>query len=145
MRPRLPRAILDRVPAGTAVVRVERMPRAFTKYLLDDGRVLHRFRAGEPYANPHDHSWPSETEILEGGYIEELFRIGPDGWHSEQVHRLPGQVYWIEATIHRIVALPTGEWWTLVKAGGHEHKTRFWRFETVVRSRAWQDGKWIVW
>ncbi|RZL28738.1 MAG: hypothetical protein EOP64_03490 [Sphingomonas sp.] len=133
------------MPAGTAVVWVERRSRAFTKYLLDDGRVLHRFRAGEPYANPHDHPWPFVTEILEGGYIEEVFRIGPDGWHSEQVHRLPGQVYRIEAThIYRIVALPTGECWTLVKAGGHEPKTRFWRFETVVRSRAWHDGKWIV-
>jgi len=83
------------------------MSRAFTKCHLDDGRVLHRFRLEEPHADPHDHPWSFETEILEGGYVEEVFQVRPDGtWHSERLHRLVGQSYRVNAAhIHRIVEL----------------------------------------
>jgi hypothetical protein len=63
---RLPRAAVARVPEGTRIVSVERMSKAFTKYHLDDGRALHRFKAEEPHATPHDHPWGFETEVLEG-------------------------------------------------------------------------------
>ncbi|MBD8546780.1 hypothetical protein [Sphingomonas sp. CFBP 8760] len=121
------------------------MSRAFTKYHLDDGRVLHRFRLEEPHADPHDHPWSFQTEILEGGYVEEVFHVRPDGsWHSERRHRLVGQAYSINAAhIHRIVELPAGECWTLVRAGQHERVTRFWRFGDVAHSRAWNRRKWV--
>jgi len=126
---RLPRAAIARVPDGTRIVSVERMSRAFTKYHLDDGRALHRFRMEEPHATPHDHPWSFETEILDGGYVEEVFHLDPSGgWHSELVHR--------------IVELPTGECWTVVRAGPHKRESRFWRFVDIVQSRAWHERRW---
>ena len=111
MSMRLPRAAIARVPEGTRIVSVERMSRAFTKYHLDDGRALHRFKMEEPHATPHDHPWSFDTEILDGGYVEEVFHLDPNGgWHSELVHRIPGETYHVDAAhIHRIVELPTGE------------------------------------
>ncbi len=73
---RLPRAAIARVPDGTRIVSVERMSRAFTKYHLDDGRALHRFKMEEPNATPHDHPWSFDTKILDGGYVEEVFHLG---------------------------------------------------------------------
>ena len=142
--PIIPRAARAHVPAGAAIVRVERMSRAFTKYHLDDGRALHRFRAEEPDADPHDHPWSFRTEILAGGYVEEVFRIAPDGgWHSECVRRDPGTVHDVAADhIHRIVALPRRECWTLIAWGPHERETRFWRFGAPILSRAWHERQW---
>ncbi|RMB39418.1 hypothetical protein C8J47_0015 [Sphingomonas sp. PP-F2F-G114-C0414] len=144
MSMRLPRAAIARVPEGTRIVSVERMSRAFTKYHLDDGRALHRFKMEEPHATPHDHPWSFETEILDGGYVEEVFHLDPSGgWHSELVHRIPGKTYHVDAAhIHRIVELPTGECWTLVRAGHHTRETRFWRFGDRVQSRAWHERRW---
>jgi hypothetical protein len=141
---RLPRVATDRAPAGTVIVRVERMSRAFTKYYLSDGRALHRFRMGEPRADPHDHPWSFETEILDGGYVEEVFHVEADGsWRSELIHRQPGTVHRVDAEhIHRIVELPQHECWTVVRAGPNERETRFWRFGDGVRSRAWHERRW---
>ena len=146
MSMRLPRAAVARVPEGTRIVSVERMSRAFTKYHLDDGRALHRFKAEEPHATPHDHPWGFETEVLEGGYVDEVFHLDPGGgWHSELVHRVPGQRYRVDAThIHRIVELPTGECWTLVRAGPNAREARFWRVGDMVQSRAWHERKWTL-
>lgn len=142
---RVPRLARAHISEGTAIIGIERMSRAFTKYHLADGRALHRFRLEEPHATPHDHPWPFETTILAGGYVEEVFHVAADGtWRSEHIHRLPGQTYRIEAThIHRIVGLPDGECWTLVRAGPHERSTRFWRFGDVVQSRAWNRRNWV--
>lgn len=143
---RLPRAALARVPDNAEIVRVERMSRAFTKYHLNDGRALHLFKAGEPHAAPHDHPWSFETEILDGGYVEEVFHLHPGGgWHSELVHRTPGETYHVDAAhIHRIVELPAGHCWTLVRAGDNARETRFWRFGDTIQSRAWHQRKWIL-
>ena len=146
MSVRLPRAALERVPEGTRVVSVERMSRAFTKYHLDDGRALHRFKVEEPHATPHDHPWSFETEIIDGGYVEEVFHLDAGGgWHMELVHRLPGVTYSVDAEhIHRIVELPERECWTVVRAGLNARETRFWRFGADVRSRAWHERRWLV-
>ena len=146
MTQRIPRAARARVPPGAAIVRVERMSRAFVKYHLDNGQVLHRFTREEPHVDPHDHPWSFETEILDGGYVEEVFRVEPDGaWRSEVVHRHPGTTHRVEAGhIHRIVELPTGECWTLVRTGPHEREVRFWRFGDGVRSRAWHARRFIA-
>lgn len=119
------------------------MSPAFKKYHLSDGRVLHHFTREEPHADPHDHPWSFETEILDSGYVEEVFHVFPDGgWRSELVDRAPWTVHHIGAEhIHRIVGLPRGEGWTLVRAGPHERVTRFWRFGDGVQSRAW-NGRW---
>ena len=143
---RIPREARDRTPAGASIVRIERMSRAFTKYHLDDGRALHRFRLAEPQADPHDHPWGFETAIVDGGYVEQVFQVAPDGsWRSDLVPRRPGTVHQVWAAhIHRIVDLPTGECWTVVRAGPNERETRFWRFGDDVRSRAWHERRWSV-
>lgn len=143
---RIPKDARDHAPPGTIILRVERMSPAFVKYHLDDGSALHRFTRPEPFAHPHDHPWPFETRILAGGYVEEVFSFRPDGgWHSEQVERLPGTTHHIAADhIHRIVALPMQECWTLVRAGAHERTVRFWRFGEVVQRRAWNAHRWSV-
>ena len=140
------RPALAYVPAGLTIVDVERMSRAFTKYHLSDGRALHRFRAAEPHADPHDHPWSFETEILEGGYVEEAFHLNETGgWRSEVIHRSPYTMHHIAAEhIHRIVELPQEQCWTLVRAGRHDRRVRFWRFgDNGVRSRAWNERRWI--
>ena len=122
------------------------MSPAFIKYHLDDGRVLHRFTRPEPVASPHDHPWPFQTEILSGGYVEEVFTIHPKGtWSSELVARLPGAIYEIEARhVHRIVSLPDGECWTLVRAGAPTRRPLFWRFGETVRRRPCSAKKWTL-
>ena len=146
MTHRIPRAARDLAPPGSAITRVERMSPAFVKYHLDDGRALHRFTRPEPFAHPHDHPWSFRTEILAGGYVEEVFILRPDGsWHSEHVHRRPGEAHAVHAAhIHRIVDLPAGEAWTLVSAGPHERTTLFWRFGHRVEKRAWNRRRWSV-
>ena len=146
MTERIPRIAHDLAPAGTSVVRAGRMSRAFVKYHLDDHRVLHRFTRSEPHAHPHDHPWPFETTIVAGGYIEEVFELYTDGsWHSKLVSRPTGTVHLIEAShIHRLVALPEGECWTLVRAGQQERQVRFWRFGDVVRFCPWNARRWSV-
>jgi hypothetical protein len=140
---RIPRAAAERVPTGARIVNVERMSRAFVKYHLDDGRALHRFTREEQHADPHDHPFAFETTILDGGYVEEMFTFDAHGWRGTLVHRLPGETYRVEADhIHRIVELPQGECWTLVRAGHQERETRFWRFDENVRSRAWHQRRW---
>lgn len=146
MSQRVPHIARDHAPPGTAIIRVERMSPAFVKYHLDDGRALHRFTRPEPFANPHDHPWPFETQILAGGYVEEVFTFHPDGgWRSELAERRPGTTHQIAADhIHRIVELPMQESWTLVRAGAHERTTHFWRFGDVVQRRAWNARRWSV-
>lgn len=141
---RIPKVARAYAPPGTTILRAERMSPAFAKYHLDDGRALHRFTRPEPCATPHDHPWSFETTILAGGYVEEVFAVEPDGrWHSAPVDRAPGTTHRIDAAhIHRIVALPAGECWTLVRAGPPERVTRFWRFGDDVRHRAWNARRW---
>ena len=144
MPARIPKAARERCPADTEIVRVERMSPAFTKYHLSDGRALHRFSREEPHATPHDHPWAFETTIIDGGYVEEVFHVEPNGgWRSELVHRMPGETYRVSAKhIHRIVELPQRECWTVVRAGPHVRGTRFWRFGDGVESRAWNERRW---
>lgn len=141
---RVPSIARDHAPPGTMIVRVERMSPAFIKYHLDDDRALHRFVRPEPHAAPHDHPWSFDTTILSGGYVEEVFTFRPDGgWRSELIERHPGSRHRIDADhIHRIVALPRGESWTIIRAGPHERTTRFWRFGDTVQRRAWNVRRW---
>ena len=143
MTQRIPRAARDHAPAGTTIVHADRLSPGFIKYHLDDGRVLHRFTQPD-FFHPHDHPFDFDTEIIEGGYVEEVFHVGADGgWRSELVHRNPGTVHHILAThIHRIVDLPTGECWTLTRYGPHRRQTRFWRFGDRIESRAWNERHW---
>ncbi len=76
--------------------------------------MLHVFTGGvdDEY---HDHPWPFESTIHDGGYTEEV--INPDKSLSH-IERRPGDTFQIEAAhIHRLVHLPTGMCVTEVKPG----------------------------
>jgi hypothetical protein len=142
---RIPRIALAHVPPGAAITRVERMSRAFVKYHLDDGQILHRFTREEPHADPHDHPFAFTTMILTGGYVEEVFHPEPGGrWRAELVHRRPGTMHRIPAAhIHRIVGLPGRECWTLTRYHAWERHTHFWRFGEEVHRRHWRSRRWV--
>lgn len=140
---RIPRSARDHFPPNAVVTRVERMSRAFVKYHLNDGTVLHRFTRPEPWSDPHDHPFAIDIEVLAGGYVEEVFSRASDGWRSELMHRNPGEVHSLAAGhIHRIVELPTGECWTRARYGLAERATHFWRFGDDVRRRRWNSRRW---
>lgn len=141
---RIPSIAHDLAPVGTTIVRVEHMSLAFIKYHLDERRALHRFVRREPHSHPQDHPLSFETTILPGRYVEEVFTFRPDGgWRSALVERRPGSCHSIKADhIRRIVALPQGESWTIVRAGPHERKTMFRRFGDTVQRRAWNVRRW---
>ena len=138
------KAALPYVPCGTSITDVERMSRAFTKFHLSDGRALHRFSAAESHMDPHCHPWSFTSDVLAGGYVEEVFNFDASGWRSALINRAPGTTHHVPAAhIHRIVELPMGVCWTLVKAGPAEREVRFWRFSDRIVSRAWHSRSWI--
>lgn len=127
------------IPAGTHITHEERMSDAFHKFHLSDGRALHRFTAGEPDAEPHDHPGRLEIEILAGSYVEQVF--DPDTWSSKLIVRYRGTRHVIEPQhIHRIPRLLEADCWTLCRYGPHVRESRFWRWTGRVESRAWNEA-----
>lgn len=130
------------------MTRVERMSEQFAKLHLDVGRfalTLHHF-TGPDAGDPHDHPYPFTTTILAGGYVEEVWRRGKDGWESRRVHREPGTTHRVGArTIHRIVELPEGECVTAVvwhTEGVARREPRFYRLRGgVMQSRRWNEPR----
>lgn len=112
------------------MLRVERMNDHFTKLHLGDGRVVHRFSAADgPHADPHDHPWPFDVKIIDGGYVEEVFDLARPFDPPKVIERRAGDEFRNEAgTIHRIVRLLTPEVWTAVKPHHHERAPGFYRF-----------------
>ncbi|WP_174278717.1 hypothetical protein [Sphingomonas bacterium] len=143
MAHRIPPAARAHIPPGASITRVERMSRAFVKYHLDDGSVLHRFTQPEPSSDPHDHPFAIDIEVLSGGYVEEVFTRGEGGWRATLVHRVPGETHRLAAEhVHRVVELPTGECWTRARYAASERITCFWRFGDDIRRRRWNSRRW---
>jgi hypothetical protein len=94
------------------MIRTECMSEHFTKLHVEMGKfgvTLHHF-TGPDLGDPHDHPYAFTTTILAGGYIEEVWCRGKDGWSPRFVHREPGTSHRVGArSIHRIVELPQGE------------------------------------
>jgi hypothetical protein len=83
---------MTRVPVTT-----ERMSDQFTRLHLEGGKfpiTLHHF-TGPELGDAHDHPYAFTTTILAGGYVEEVWRRGKDGWSSRLIHREVG-------TSHRV-------------------------------------------
>lgn len=123
------------------IARCEPMSSAFTKWHLDAPAVLHRFTAPDS-GDPHDHPFGFTTQILSGGYVEEVYTLTADGgWSVSLHHRWPGTSHHVEATtVHRIVALPQGECWTVIRPGPWERKSGFWRVvDGRAQFRAWDE------
>lgn len=124
----------------------ERMSDQFTKlhFMIGTSPVtLHHF-TGPDVGDPHDHPFAFTTKILAGGYVEEVWRRGIDGWSSRLVHREPGTSHRVEArSVHRIVQLPQGECVTSIvwhSEGVHRRHPRFWRYRNgVMWTRRWDE------
>ena len=65
------------MPESTRIGSVKRISRAFTNSLTTN--ALHRSKVEEPNATPHNHPWGFETEVLAGGYVNEVFHLDSDG------------------------------------------------------------------
>lgn len=128
----------------------ERVGDHFEKWHIEGlpvAMAIHRFTSAEPAdADPHDHSWSFTTQVLAGGYEEEVYTVGGlGGWSMRTNLMRPGEVRAVPAAhLHRIVRLLDGECWTLVTFGPFERETRFWRLEEdgVARSRLWHQAGW---
>lgn len=127
---------------------IEEMGPHFTKYHLPDGRVFHRFTADDGGAI-HDHPWSFTTEILRGGYVEEIWTHGPsqyhagNQWYRDTHYRRQGEIRHVPATtIHTITSLIGDECWTLVTPEPWQRHTRFYRHDPetgIFVSRRWDE------
>lgn len=101
--------------------------------------VIHRFKAVEE-GDAHDHPFAFTSTILYGGYTEQIFFLTDEGhWDTKIVERKPGDTFRVEATcIHKIIALPQGECYTIILPEVKVRETHFWRFnEQGVSCRLW--------
>ena len=126
---------------NTPTIRHEAMSDIFHKFYVENfsskqNIVFHRFDEPEPLnADAHDHPFDFRTTIIEGSYIERIWRQNPNGgtwWHTD-IHRQSGSTHFVEAkTIHQIIDLPEGPCITMITHKEPTRKSGFWKF---------QDGK----
>lgn len=130
-------ALLSAAPAP----RIEVMNAFFTKIHLGDGRAVHHFTAADEGDEFHDHPWNFTTEILHGGYAEDVV-IDTDRFTVIERRRTPNTMHHVESWhIHRITSLFADDCWTLVTAGPIERDVRFYRFrDGQLQSRLWNEG-----
>lgn len=99
------------------------MSKAFIKsYLLGMpfAAVIHSFLDIDQ-GDAHDHPFAFTSNILYGGYTEQIFFLTEEGlWSTKIIERKPGDTFRVEATrIHKIIALPLGKCYTII----HLHRT----------------------
>ncbi len=114
-------------------IEIEKMSDEFTKHHiigLPFDTAIHHFTAKDK-GSPHDHPFGFTSFILQGGYVERVYKVETDGkWTSELLHRTPGTVHSVEAAhIHQIVELPSGECYTIRIPPEKVRQTRFWTCE----------------
>ena len=115
-------------------VREEVMAPFFTKWHLHGlpfAAVLHRFTEPD-HGDFHSHPWPFRSFILSGGYVELVLDVGTGAQRT--VEHKPGDSFLVAAEhVHRILALPAGECWTLIQPQGPKvQEPGFYQ---------WRDGK----
>ena len=137
MMPPVITALLSAAPA----IRIEVMSSAFRKIHLGDGRALHHFTAGDDGDEFHDHQWSFTSEVLVGGYVEDIV-VSLDPFTVMEQRRTPGASHHVEAgVVHRITRLLEPECWTMVTAGPVKREVRFYRHRNgSVQSRLWNQG-----
>jgi hypothetical protein len=137
MMPPVVTALIEAAPS----IRVEVMSPAFRKIHLGDGRALHHFTAGDEGDEFHDHPWSFTSEVLVGGYAEDVVvRMNP--FTVVEQRRLPGMTHDVTAAhVHRITRLLGPECWTLVTAGPVVSDVYFYRHrEGGVQCRRWNEA-----
>ena len=137
MMPLVITALIEAAPS----IRIKVMSPAFYKIYLGDGRALHHFTAGDEGDEYHDHPWNFTTELLHGGYAEDVV-VSLDPFTVLEQRRLPSIWYSVDAGhIHRITRLLADDCWTLVTAGPVEREVRFYRHrKDGVQSRRWDEA-----
>jgi hypothetical protein len=130
-------------------VTVERLNDHFTKFLLKDGVVLHRFTAAHDL-HFHSHPFNMWSDVLTTGYWEEVIVKQPGGLYTiERFERHPGTSHHIErGTIHRIGGFldpEAPECWTLIHPYGEPLPWHFYRLDecgTLWRNKPGQPSVW---
>ena len=118
-------------------VSIVRISPHFTKINMHGtGLSVHRFDGADgPDSDPHDHPFAADIEILEGGYVEEVFDINCPHDPPQVIERRKGDKFRNEAgTIHRILHLTAPETWTVLRLGPVERQWGSYQFR--------EDGAW---
>lgn len=104
------------------------------------GVYLHRFTAGDPGVDLHDHPWTFASVILRGGYVEERANIREATGLARLAARWPDRgmrrgvegtwrapsVHWVRLDeCHRITSLTGPVCWTLVLRGPRRRRWGF--------------------
>ena len=107
-----------------------------------DGSVWHVFFGNCPdVGHPHDHPWTFRSEIIFGGYVEEVY--DPATGARQVFHRRPGDSFMVPATkVHKIIDYPEGNALTRIWPEEGEQKWGFWRWENGFPERRDFDGDW---
>lgn len=107
-----------------------------------DGTVWHIFFGNKPdLGDPHDHPWPFRSEIIFGGYVEEVF--DPQTGARQVFHRKVGHVFDVGVdTIHKIVDFPEGHAITRIWPGNFVRPSGFWRWAEGKSYRRPHDADW---
>lgn len=124
-------------------LREERMADHFVKHHVEGlpaAAVFHQFSQVD-HGDPHDHPWSFTSFVLHGGYVEEVF--DRETGSSKLVNHTVGESFYVPAKhIHRIVALPAGECFTIILPGEPEQKSGFWEFSPEgARHRYWDQAE----
>ncbi|WP_010218917.1 hypothetical protein [Sphingomonas sp. PAMC 26621] len=137
MMPLVVTALIKAAPS----IRIEVMSPALRKIHLGDDRALHHFTRGDDGEEYHSHPWSFTSEVLHGGYAEDIV-VSLYPFTVLEKRRLPGTTHQVEANhIHRITRLLGEDCWTLVIAGPAEREVQFYRHrEGGVQSRRWDEA-----
>ncbi|MET3826550.1 hypothetical protein ABIC16_002243 [Sphingomonas sp. PvP055] len=136
----MPLVVTALIEAASSI-RIEVMSPAFRTIHLGDGRALHHFTEGDNGDEYHSHPWSFTSEVLHGGYAEDIV-LTLDPFSVLEQRRVPGTTHQVETShIHRITRLLGEDCWTLVTAGPVERETRFYRHrDGHVQSRRWDEA-----
>ena len=126
----------------------EIMSDEFRKYHLKGlpfDAVLHEFVSIDK-GDAHDHPFNFRTHILYGSYVEMRYFINPDGsWYARSFHRKEGDSFIVGADcIHRIIELPEGACYTMIRPMEWNKQPCFYRFtDNGVLYRQWNESEFI--
>jgi len=132
------------------LIHTETMSAQFQKLHMTVGKfplTLHHF-TGPDKDGPHDHPFAFTTNILAGGYVEQVWKRRKGYWQPYVIARPAGTSHLVEADcIHRIIELPEGECITSVvwhDQAVDRRETCFYELrEGVMWKRQWNENEFV--
>jgi hypothetical protein len=106
--------------------------------------VIHEFTEIDKGETPHDHPFSFTSHVLFGSYVETRYFINPDGsWCCKVFHRQEGDSFTVEADcIHKIIALPQGVCYTMIRPMQWNKEPGFYRFnDNGILYRQWNQDE----